>query len=212
VLGRVVEVITGHSLDTVFRERIFAPLGMADTFFAVPEAKLGRLASCYLKHPDDPLALLDPGQGSKFAEGKVAIHSGGGGLVSTMADYHRFAEMLRAKGSFRDTRLLAPKTVELMASNALPGDLASMGQAVFSEVSFDGIGFGLGVAVTLDPGLAKTACSKGDFGWGGMASTMFWIDPALDLVAIFLTQLVPSSSYPNRKEFRAMVYSALVAP
>ena len=121
--------------------------------------------------------------------------------------------MLRAKGSrSADERLLAPRTVELMATNALRGDLASMGQPVFSEVSFDGVGFGLGVSVTIEPGLAKTACNLGDFGWGGMASTMFWVDPVYDMVTIFFTQLVPSSSYPNRKELRAMAYSSLTDP
>ena len=160
------------------------------------------------------MALADPGHGSRFLE--VRQFSGGGGLVSTAEDYLRFAEMLRARGVLGGagggTRLLAPKTVEVMTSNALPGDIASMGQPVFSEVPFDGIGFGLGVAVTLDPARAKTLGSRGDFGWGGMASTVFWVDPALELATVFLTQLVPSSSYPLRKELRALVYSSLVAP
>jgi CubicO group peptidase (beta-lactamase class C family) len=98
----------------------------------------------------------------------------------------------------------------LMTSNHLPGDLASMGQKVFSEVPFDGIGFCLGGAVMLNPALARTLGSPGDFGWGGMASTVYWVDPAEDMTVIFVTQLMPSSSYPNRKELRALVYSALI--
>ena len=212
VLGRVIEVITGQSLDRVFRERVFEPLGMTDTGFKVPEAKQDRLAACYVKTPEDPLKLMDTGPGTAFSEKEVAILSGGGGLCSTIDDYLKFAEMLRRGGEFNGTRLLAPKTVETMTRNGLRGDLASMGQAVFSEVAFDGIGFGLGVAVMLDPGVAKTSGTEGDFGWGGMASTVFWVDPKLEMTTIFFTQLVPSSSYPVRKEMRAMAYSSLTAP
>ena len=212
VIGRVVEVITGQPLAQVFRERILGPLGMDDTGFDVPASKTDRLASCYVKMEDDPLKLMDDGQDTAWAKGKVNMYSGGGGLVSTAADYLRFAEMLRGGGALGDVRLLSPTTVGLMTSNALRGDLASMGQPVFSEVSFDGIGFGLGVSVTLEPGLAKTLSSAGDFGWGGMASTMFWVDPKLEMTAIFLTQLVPSSAYPNRKEMRALTYSSLLRP
>ncbi len=210
VLGRVVEVISGRPLDRFFAERIFGPLEMRDTFFAVPADRADRLASCYSRTEDDGMALADPGRESRFLN--VRQFSGGGGLVSTADDYLRFAEMLRGRGALGSTRLLAPKTVEVMTSNALPGDIASMGQPVFSEVPFDGIGFGLGVAVTLDPARAKTLGSRGDFGWGGMASTVFWVDPALELCTIFLTQLIPSSSYPIRKELRALVYSSLVEP
>ena len=156
------------------------------------------------------MKLMDRGQGTAFSDGKVAILSGGGGLCSTVDDYLKFAEMLRRGGEYNGTRLLAPKTVELMTRNGLRGDLTSMGQPVFSEVSYDGVGFGLGVAVMLDPGVAKTAGSEGDFGWGGMASTVFWVDPATEMTCIFFTQLVPSSSYPVRKEIRALAYSSML--
>ncbi|MEC9432397.1 MAG: serine hydrolase domain-containing protein [Pseudomonadota bacterium] len=212
VLGRVVEAVSGLPLATYFQERIFAPLGMEDTFFEVPAAKLDRMAACYAKTPEQDMKLVDRGPATAWAEGKVVQASGGGGLVSTIDDYLRFTEMLRGKGAFGAERLLAPGTVELMATNALRGDLAANGQPVFSEVSYDGIGFGLGVSVTLDPGLAKTAASVGDYGWGGMASTVFWVDPKRDMTAIFLTQLVPSSTYPLRKEMRALAYSSLTAP
>lgn len=212
IVGRIVEIVSGKRLDEFFAERIFAPLGMTDTAFEVSDDRVDRFASCYVKTDDDPLRLMDPGQGTAYGAGKVRQHSGGGGLTSTIDDYLRFAEMLRRKGELDGQRLLAPRTVELMSTNALRGDLASMGQPVFSEVSFDGIGFGLGVSVTIEPGLTKTACNQGDYGWGGMASTVFWVDPVYDMVAIFFTQLVPSSSYPNRKELRALAYSSLVDP
>jgi CubicO group peptidase (beta-lactamase class C family) len=210
VLGRVIEVISGQPLDVFFAEHILGPLGMDDTFFAVPDSKIERLASSYTKSPEGGMTLTEDAAGSGFRAGKVRQLSGGGGLVSTVDDYLRFAEMQRRGGALGDVRLLGPRTMALMASNHLPGDLASMGQKVFSEVPFDGIGFGLGGAVMLDPARAQTLGNPGDFGWGGMASTVYWVDPAEDMVVIFVTQLMPSSSYPNRKELRALVYSALV--
>ncbi len=156
------------------------------------------------------MKLSEDGPGSRFREGGVTQFSGGGGLVSTADDYLRFAGMQRRGGALGDVRLLGPRTMRLMASNHLPGDLASMGQKVWAEVSFEGIGFGLGGSVMLDPARAQTLGSPGDFGWGGMASTVYWADPAEDMVVIFLTQLTPSSAYPIRKELRALVYSALV--
>jgi CubicO group peptidase (beta-lactamase class C family) len=210
VIGRVIEVISGQPLDVFFAEHILGPLGMSNTFFAVPDSKIDRFASSYTKAAEGGMTLAEDAAGSGFRAGKVRQLSGGGGLVSTVDDYLRFAEMQRRGGALGDVRLLGPLTMRLMASNHLPGDLASMGQKVFSEVSFEGIGFGLGGAVMLDPARAKTLGSPGDFGWGGMASTVYWVDPVEDMVVIYLTQLMPSSSYPNRKELRALAYSALV--
>lgn len=212
VIGRVIEVISGLPLDRFLTERIFEPLGMRDTAFAVPDDRLDRFAACYEETDAEAMKLMESPRASAFRAGQVRQFSGGGGLTSTIDDYLIFAEMLRSGGALGPVRMLAPKTVEIMTSNALRGDLASMGQPVFSEVSFDGIGFGLGVAVTLDPAIAKTAGSKGDYGWGGLASTMFWVDPLAEMTAIFFTQLVPSSAYPNRKEMRALVYSSLTDP
>jgi len=212
LVGRVVEVISGQSLDVFFRERILGPLGMDDTAFEVAPQNQDRLATCYVKTDDDPLMVMDPGATSVFHQGRVKQYSGGGGLTAPIDDYIKFAEMMRCGGTLGDTRLLSPKAVELMTRNSLPGDLVSMGQPAFAEVPFDGVGFGLGVFVTLNAGLAKTASSDGDHGWGGMASTFWWNDPEMDTTAIFFTQLVPSSSYPNRKEFRALMYSSLVDP
>jgi CubicO group peptidase (beta-lactamase class C family) len=210
LVGRIVEVISGRPLDRFLGEEILDPLGMDDTFFAVPEGRLGRLASLYAKPPEGGMKLSEDGPGTRFREGEVSQPSGGGGLVSTVDDYLRFAGMQRGGGALGDVRLLGPRTMRLMASNHLPGDLASMGQKVWAEVSYTGIGFGLGGWVMLDPVRAQTLGSPGDFGWGGMASTVYWVDPAEDMVVIFLTQLSPSSSYPIRNELRALVYSALV--
>ena len=178
VIGRVIEVISGQPLDVFFRQRILGPLGMNDTCFAVPYSQLGRLASCYTMKAKGGMERVDDAADSAFREGNVRQFSGGGGLISTVDDYLRFAEMQRRGGALGDVRLLGSRTLRLMATNQLPGDLASMGRAVFSEVSFKGVGFGLGGWVMLDPALATTLGSPGDFGWGGMASTVYWVDPA----------------------------------
>ena len=209
VLGRVVEVIAGKPLEQVFRERIFAPLNMEDTFFGVPDDKANRFCSLYAKTEDTPLKLVETAAGSRFRE-PVAMHSGGGGLVSTMADYLRFTEMLRRGGALGEARILGRKTVNLMMQNHLPGDMASMGQATFSEMPMAGIGFGLGGAILLDPARSRIFGSAGEFAWGGMASTTFWIDREEEISVVFMTQLIPSSSYPIRQELRILVYQALV--
>ena len=210
VIGRVIEVITGQSLDKVFRTHVFDPLGMPDTAFSVPVERVGRFADCYTKTDEDPRALLDPGDDSAFAEDKVTMFSGGGGLVSTLDDYFRFGEMIRRGGELDGARLLSPGTLQFMRRNFLAGDIASMGAESFMEMPMAGMGFGIGGAVLLDPALARMPGSAGDYGWGGMASTYFWTDPVKDLTCVFLTQLVPSSSYPNRVELKALVHGALI--
>lgn len=209
VLGRVVEVVAGRPLEQVFRERIFEPLGMPDTFFGVPDDRLDRFCSLYTLTAEDPLKLVEDAGDSRFRD-PVRLYSGGGGLVSSMADYLRFLEMLRRGGALDGARVLGRKTVEFMQMNHLPGDMASMGQSVFSEMPMNGIGFGLGGAVLLDPVRAQIPGSPGEFAWGGMASTAFWIDPAEELAVVFLTQLIPSSSYPVRRELRVLVYQSLI--
>jgi CubicO group peptidase (beta-lactamase class C family) len=138
--------------------------------------------------------------------------SGGGGLVSTSADYLRFARMLLGGGALEGTRLLSPRTVRYMSRNHLPGgaDLQAFGRPLFAETRYDGVGFGLGLAVTEDPVAAKVLSGTGESYWGGMASTAFWVDPADDLAVVFMTQLMPSSTYPLRSQLRQLVYSALV--
>ena len=209
VLGRLVEIWSGVPLDTFFEERIFAPLGMCDTGFHVPEGQGGRFASNYTRADGGGLALHDSAGDSRFLEPARTL-SGGGGLVSTAADYLRFMRMLRGRGALEGVRLLGRKSVELMTMNHLPGDLVDMGQPRFSEMPFAGIGFGLGVSVVLDPAKARILGSPGEYAWGGMASTTFWVDPAEDLVVLLLTQLTPSSTYPIRRELRVLIYQALL--
>ncbi|GAA0249469.1 serine hydrolase domain-containing protein [Cryptosporangium japonicum] len=210
VVGRLVEVVSGQSLDTFFAERILGPLGMTDTAFSVPEPEADRLAALYTPSPEAGLVRSD-------VMGRAALHpprflSGGGGLVSTRHDYHRFAQMLLRRGELDGVRLLGDRTVRFLSANHLPGgaDLERFGRPLFAETPFRGVGFGLGVSVLLDPVASGTLGSAGEFGWGGAASTAFWVDPAEDLVVVFLTQLLPSSTYPIRSQLRQLVYSALV--
>ncbi|OQY05001.1 MAG: serine hydrolase [Desulfobacteraceae bacterium 4572_123] len=210
VLGRLVEIISGKSLDIFFREHIFEPLGMIDTGFHVPESKLDRFVSLYERTQESDLSLVERGEDSPLVDA-VETLSGGGGLVSTLDDYFRFTEMLRRKGELDGQRLLGRKTVEFMTCNHLPGDLADMGQPTFCETTYEGIGFGLGISVMLDPAKAKIVGTPGEYAWGGYASTAFWIDPVEDLTVIFLTQLIPSSAYPIRRELRVLTYQALIA-
>ena len=209
VLGRLVEIWSGLSLREFFLRRIFQPLGMADTAFEVPQDKLQRLAACYEPAEGGGLARTDGVADSRFAEPAVTL-SGGGGLVSTVDDYMRFTHALLRGGRFQGERILGRMSVELMMRNHLPGDLADMGQPRFSEMPFHGIGFGLGGSVLLNPAKARILGSEGEFAWGGMASTAFWVDPAEDLTVVLLTQLIPSSTYPIRRQLRTLVYQALV--
>lgn len=215
VLGRVVEVVTGQSLGDVFAERIFAPLGMTETAFRVPDGTGERFAALYTPLDGDPLALnaaqagaetlrrVDgPGQ-SPFETAEM--HSGGGGLVGTIDDYMAFTEALRRGGQ----GLVSPATLAFMMRNHLPGEIAAMGPSSFAEQPMEGMGFGLGGAVVLDPARAKVPGSVGDFSWGGIASTTFWVDRVHDLSTVFFTQLSPSSSYPSRSELKALVQGCL---
>jgi CubicO group peptidase (beta-lactamase class C family) len=211
VLGRLLEVVTGQPLDEVLRTRVFEPLGMSETAFHADETMVDRLGALYTPHPaTKKITRLD-------AFGEVAKHSptallGGGGLVSTAADYLRFAEMLRCEGELDGVRLLSPRTVRYMASNHLPGnaDLTAFGRPLFAETTFDGVGFGLGVSVTIDPVTAKVPGSMGDHGWGGAASTNYWVDPAEGLTVLFMTQLLPSSTHPIRSQLKQLVHQAIV--
>ncbi len=156
------------------------------------------------------MKLNESAQDSAFRTGRVKTFSGGSGLLSTAGDYMKFAEMLRRGGSAGAQRLVSPRTIKFMATNHLAGDLASMGPQTWCETSFSGVGFGLGFSVMLNPATAQMSGSPGDFGWGGLASTVFWVDPVEDMVVLYLTQLIPSDAYPLRKELRALVYQALV--
>jgi CubicO group peptidase (beta-lactamase class C family) len=207
----VVEVLSGMTLGEFMKKRIFDPLGMVDTAFHCEPDKADRLAALYVPNPADKKRVRSDAMGAG-ALNKQPADMGGGGLVSTTADYLRFAEMLRGGGELDGVRILSPRTVQMMGSNHLPGgaDLTAYGRPLFSETAFDGVGFGLGVSVTLDPVAAKVPGSPGDFGWGGAASTNFTVDPKEDLVYMVMTQLLPSSQWPLRSQLKQLVFQALV--
>jgi CubicO group peptidase (beta-lactamase class C family) len=208
VVGYLVGLISGRPFPQFLQERIFDPLGMVDTGFFVPDEKADRFADCYVMSSAGRLA---PTTGPDFRK-PPATPSGGGGLVSTAADYLRFCEALRGGGALGEARLVGPKTLALMRSNHLPGrrDLADVSVSMFSEAMYQGVGFGLGFAMTTDPARTGIAGSPGEYWWGGMASTAFWIDPVEDVCVVFLTQFVPSSTYPIRRELRTMVNAAIL--
>jgi CubicO group peptidase (beta-lactamase class C family) len=214
VLGRVIEVVSGQRLDEFFRARILGPLGMTDTAFKVGGEDAGRLAALYTPGNGRATARLDAL--GRLVRGPVTMLSGGGGLVSTAADYHRFLHMLlptadSPAGELDGTRLLSPRTVGYMARNHLPGglDLETFGRPLHAEPAFAGVGFGLGFAVVIDPVRSRVVCSEGELSWGGAASTAFWLDPREELAVAFYTQLLPSSTYPIRPQLRQLVYQAL---
>ena len=211
VLGAVVARLEGKTLDQVFADRIFGPLGMDDTFFAVPESKIDRLTDCYTFVPGKGKVMYDRGAESAWSR-MPKLLSGGGGLVSTALDYHKFCRMLLNHGELDGVRIVGRKTLELMTMNHLPGgsDLSAMSRSLFSEAANAGTGFGLGFAVNLDPARSMVPGSVGEFYWGGMFSTAFFIDPVEQVTMVFMTQLSPSSTYPIRRELKTLIYSALV--
>jgi CubicO group peptidase (beta-lactamase class C family) len=214
VLGRVVEVASGQRLDEFLAERILGPLGMTDTAFWVGPTAAQRLAALYGPGPDGKATRLDAM--SRWPLKEPRLLSGGGGLVSTAADYDRFTQMLLHRpgspaGELDGARLLSPRTVGYMARNHLPGgvDLETFGRPLHAEAPFHGVGFGLGFAVLIDPVPGKMVGSKGEISWGGAASTAFWVDREADLTVSFFTQLLPSSTHPIRAQLRQLVYQAL---
>jgi CubicO group peptidase (beta-lactamase class C family) len=213
VLGRLVEVVSGVPFAEFMEAHVLDPLGMTDTVWLVGEDRADRLAALYAPTPGTKKAFRYDAMGERATTPPVAP-MGGGGLCATASDYVRFAEMLRGRGELDGVRILAPKTVELMANNHLPGnvDLSAIGRPLFSETTFDGVGFGLGVSVTIDPVKAKVPGSVGDYGWGGAASTSYWVDPVQDMTVVFMTQLLPSSTHALRSQLKQLVHSALVDP
>ncbi len=210
VCGAVIEAITGSTLAQAFAERVFDPLSMLNTGFSVPSTEAERFTSLYAPISGS-MTRIDRAGSSAYLE-PPAFLSGGGGLVSTLGDYQKFASMLLAGGVGDGNRLIGRRTLEYMASNHLPGGrlLNELGQSVFAEVAMDGMGFGLGFSVVQDPAANGSLCSIGEFAWGGAASTAFWIDPVEEITAVFMTQLLPSSYYPLRRQLRAAVYQALL--
>ncbi|MEE4144663.1 MAG: serine hydrolase domain-containing protein [Halieaceae bacterium] len=209
VLGYLVEVISGQSLPEYMRTAIFEPLGMVDTGFEIPAHKVDRLASCYERNLQKEMVLQDDGRDSHFAN--RTFWSGGGGLLSTAGDYYRFCQMLLNGGSLEGRRVIGSRTLQFMTRNHLPGglDMAQFATGSFSETVYEGVGFGLGFANKLDPVRNGFPASVGSYFWGGLASTLFWVDPQEDLVVLFLTQLIPSSTFNFRGQLESIIYGAL---
>ena len=197
-------------LGDYFREHIFAPLGMEDTGFDIDPAKQDRLTDAYAYRPGKPARLIDKGAESRLME-PASFHSGGGGLISTLADYDRFCTMLVNRGACQGGQIVSPKTLDLMTANHLPGgvDLTQMSQSLFSEANNAGTGFGLGFAVVTDPARTLMPASKGEFYWGGAYSTAFFVDPVERITCVFMTQLYPSTTFPIRRQLKTLIYSAL---
>ncbi|PXW75226.1 CubicO group peptidase (beta-lactamase class C family) [Blastomonas natatoria] len=210
ILGAILQRMDDKPLDEVIADRITKPLGMVDTHFQIPQEKLDRVPDCYVFHPTEKMKLYDPGATTAWGR-KPSQLSGGGGMASTLADYHRFCRMLLNGGRLEGARILGRKTLDLMVANHLPGggDLTQHSKALFSEAENAGAGFGLGFATTIDNAATGVAGSNGDFYWGGMFSTAFFVDPAEDVIMIFMTQLMPSSTYPIRREIKSMLYAAV---
>lgn len=221
VLGYLVGKISGMPFEQFLKARILDPLGMTDTDFHVPASKAHRFAACYSADPGggmtfharqrrEGLTLQDDPATSSFLSPPSFI-SGGGGLCSTVSDYLTFCRALLNGGELGGVRLIGPKTLALMTSNHIPGgrSLPEVSRSLFSEAAYNGIGFGLGFAVTMRPSETLIAGSPGEYNWGGAATTSFWIDPAEELITIFMTQVLPSSAYPLRRELRSMVYAAI---
>lgn len=231
VVAYLVQIISKCRFDEFVKSNITNPLGMVDTDFFVPKEKQDRFSANYThidlipadqkKHfsqymtadavisPERKLVLIDDPVSGRFSSPRT-FHSGGGGLVSTAADYLKFTQMLINNGEYNDKQILSPKTISLMTANHLPTDLENYSLPGFSETSQAGIGFGLGFAIMLDPAKANILGTPGEYNWGGGASTTFFVDPKEEMIAILLTQLLPSTAYPIRREFKIAVYQAIV--
>lgn len=210
VCGALIQRITGESLDEHLRRRILEPLGMVDTGFSAPESDVDRCSVLYATLPGlEPRTAVAPASAMTRPQ---KLLSGGGGLVGTTEDYLRFCQLLLNGGELDGVRLLSPRTLQLMTRNHLPGgqDLNAMGQATFSETEMAGMGFGLGFSTLLDPAANRSMATPGTFGWGGAASTAFWVDPTIEVCVVFMTQLLPSGTHPLRKHLQVGVYQALV--
>jgi CubicO group peptidase (beta-lactamase class C family) len=201
ILGRLVEVCSGKTLDQFFEERIFRPLGMKDTAFFVPEEKWSRLATLYSPKKGGGVQRFQGPPQDRYKT-KPALLLGGAGLVSTMDDYTCFVMMLLNEGQLDGVRILGRKTVELMRAD----HLGNLNRGALTE----GYGFGLTFAVNQGPGKSATVGSEGEYYWGGAAGTSFWIDPKEHMIGVFLVQILPSEDVTARVQFKRMAYQALV--
>ncbi|MGD0866029.1 MAG: serine hydrolase domain-containing protein [Rhizomicrobium sp.] len=213
VMGYLVQKLSGQTFGEFLRTRLFEPLGMTDTSFSVPQAKLERFASCYMPGKDGKLVIQDDAGKSTYAE-PPKLESGGGGLVSTAQDYMRFCRMMLGGGTLDGVQILSPKTVAMFGVNLLPENklLTDMvtSQSLFSESGYSGVGFSIACSVTTDVAKTRLPGTAGEFAWGGAASTAFWIDPKEDLAVVFMTQVMGTDARLTlRRDLRTLVYSAM---
>jgi CubicO group peptidase (beta-lactamase class C family) len=208
--GALVEIISGQAFAEFLQEHIFDPLGMVDTGFQVRPHQRSRLVANYRRDSNQQLELIDDPETSRSLD-EPEFFSGGGGLVGTTADYLRFCEMLRRGGELDGARILGPRTLEMMTRNHLKDgkDLSAWALGTFSESPNRGVGFGLGFASVIDPVVAGVM-GGGDYYWGGAASTLFLVDPREQISLVFMTQLMPSSTYNFRGQLKNIIYSAIV--
>jgi CubicO group peptidase (beta-lactamase class C family) len=205
VLGRVIEVASGQPLDEFLRERIFTPLGMSDTGFYVPPDKRSRFASNYYSDGEGRLIIRDEPTKSMYLR-KQGLLSGGGGLVGTAADYMRFLLMVEGDGQLDGARILSARSVQLMTTNQLPKDA---GWVTFGENVRTGVGFGLGFSVTVEPDEANPHARRNEYGWGGAASTHYWVSPGDELIVVTMEQRMPYSP-ETENLLKPVIYDAIV--
>ncbi len=211
VCGRVIEIASGQQLSTYLEAHVTGPIGMSETAFWARTEQHDRLAANYAATPDGGLVLVDDPTTSPLRE-PPAFEGGGGGMVGTLGDYLRFCHCLLNGGELDGERIIGRKTLEYATRNHLPGNATVADlwlSPTFSEATMNGTGFGLGFSVVIDPVANQAISSPGEFAWGGAASTGFWVDPVEDLAVVFMTQQMPSSQYPLRRELRNVVYQAL---
>ena len=208
--GRLIEIISGKPLDVYMNENLLEQLDMQDTQFYLPEKKVNRFTDCFFYHEmhENLLPLVNQYENFNYKKDKVTNFSGGSGLLSTGRDYLKFAIILLNGGKYKNTRIFEDDVIDKIKVNSLDRDIASIGVETFAQMPTKGMGHSLAGSVITNPN-PEFISNIGDFGWGGMASNYFWIDFEKRYAAIFMTQLLPSASYPNRKELKKLVNQSL---
>ncbi|OUX45073.1 hypothetical protein CBE37_00255, partial [bacterium TMED277] len=207
VAGRIIEIISGKALDVFLEEFLFEPLDMTDTSFYLPSQKRERFADCFFFEGMTPnfLPLENLYKNFSFEKSEVSNFSGGSGLLSTAHDYRKFADLLINNGKLKGRKFLPDNVIRKIKANSLPSDIASIGVKSFAQMSTKGMGHSLAGSIIINPSV-EFPSNTNDFGWGGMGSNYFWVDFTRRLSAIFITQLIPSSAYSNRKELKALSF------
>ncbi len=210
IAGRLIEIISGEPLDVYLRRNLLDPLDMKDTEFFLPKTKIDRFTDCffYNEMQENFLPLVKQYENFYYQKDEVTNFSGGSGLLSTGRDYLKFASLLLNGGKYNNTKIFEDDVMNSIRVNSLHRDIASIGVKTFAQMPTTGMGHSLAGSVITNPNPDFTS-SLGDFGWGGMASNYFWIDFKKGYTAVFMTQLLPSASYPNRKELKKLVHQSL---